>query len=57
MSYNQNVTPAFGARFNPGGDLDSTGVTKHVGHTEDQSPRKSIWNTTTANDERFALAA
>lgn len=26
-------------------------------HTEDQSPRKSIWKTTNANDERFALAA
>jgi len=40
-----------------GGDLASTRVAKQSGHAEDQSPRKSIWNTTNANDERFALAA
>ena len=57
LPYNEPEAPAFGVRFDPGGDLDSTGVTKQVGHAEDQSPRKSIWNAITANDERFALAA
>jgi hypothetical protein len=33
------------------------GLQSRVVHTEDQSPRKSIWKSTNANDERFALAA
>ena len=40
-----------------GGDLDSTWVAKQSERAEAQLPRKSIWNTTNANDERFALAA
>lgn len=33
------------------------GLQSSAGHTEDQSPRKSIWKLLNANDERFALAA
>jgi hypothetical protein len=33
------------------------GLQSNAGHTEDQSPRKSIWNAIVANDDTYALAA
>jgi len=33
------------------------GLQSSAGHTEDQSPRKSIWKKIVANDENYALAA
>lgn len=33
------------------------GLQSRAVHAEAQLPRKSIWKTTNANDERFALAA
>ncbi len=41
----------------PGATWLRRGLQSKAGHTEDQLPRKYIWKTIVANDERYALAA